>query len=66
MHSHKIFERKLKKVLKTDLFAIFATGFNREQVAITLKTKILKNFISVFRDRKFYPRGSRDVSRENL
>ena len=33
-------------------------------VAGTLKTKILKNFVSVFRDWKFYPQGSREVSRE--
>ena len=30
------------------------------------KTKILKIFLSVFRNWKFYPRGSREVSRKNL
>ena len=46
--------------------AIFAPGLCREQVARTLKTKILKNFLSVFCNWKFYPRGSREVSRENF
>ena len=35
-------------------------------VARTLKTKIWKIFLSVFRDWKFYPRESHEVSRENL
>ena len=30
------------------------------------KTKVWKNFLSVFRDWKFYPRESREMSRENL
>ena len=30
------------------------------------KTKFWKNFLSVFRDWKVYPRGSRELSRENL
>ena len=36
------------------------------QATKTLKDKILKNFLSVFRDWKVYPRGSRELSRENL
>ena len=31
-----------------------------------LKTKLWKNFLSVFRDWKVYPRGSRELSHENL
>ena len=46
--------------------ASFAIGLSREQVARTLKTKILKNFLSVFRDWKFYPWGSLEISRKNL
>ena len=46
--------------------AIFTTELSRKQVARTLKTKILKNFLSVFRDWKFYPRGSHEVNCENL
>ena len=34
--------------------------------AKTLKDKIVKNFLSVFRDWKVYPWGSRELSRENL
>ena len=36
------------------------------QAAKTLKDKIVKNFLSVFRDWKVYPRGSRELSRKNL
>ena len=32
----------------------------------TLKDKIVKNFLSVFRDWKVYLRGSRELSRENF
>ena len=46
--------------------AIFATGLSHKQVTRTLKTKILKNFLSFFRDWKFYLRGSHEVSCENL
>ena len=46
--------------------AIFAIGLSHEQAARTLKTKILKNFLSVFHDWKFYPWGSLERSRENL
>ena len=34
--------------------------------AKTLKDKIVKKILSVFRDWKVYPRGSRELSRENL
>ena len=34
--------------------------------AKTLKNKIMKNFLRVFCDWKVYPRGSRELSRENL
>ena len=34
--------------------------------AKTLKDKIVKNFLSVFRDWKVYPRGSHELSRKNL
>ena len=36
------------------------------QAAKTLKVKIVKNFLSVFRDWKVYPRWSCKLSRENL
>ena len=36
------------------------------QAAKTLKDKILKNFLSVFRDWKVYPWENRELSRENL
>ena len=36
------------------------------QATKTLKDKIEKKFLSVFRDWKVYPRGSRELSRENL
>ena len=36
------------------------------QAAKTLKVKIVKNFLSVFRDWKVYPQGSRELSHENL
>ena len=39
-----------------------ATG----QATKTLKDKILKNFLSVFRDWNVYPRGSCELSHENL
>ena len=59
------FEGKLKSFKNWPICAkhtIFATELSHKQVAKTLKTKILKNFPSVFRDWKFYPRGSRKVS----
>ena len=73
MNSHK-FEGKTEKVLKT-VFEMQNTRFSRlKQVAIkspgqaakTLKDKIVKIFLSVFCDWKVYPRGSRELSRENL
>ena len=36
------------------------------QAAKTLKVKIVKKFLSVFRDWKVYSRGSRELCRENL
>ena len=36
------------------------------QAAKTLKDKIVKIFLSVFCDWKVYPRGSHELSRENL
>ena len=74
MNSHKKFEGKLKTILKTT-FTVQNTRFSRlkwvanktlGQATKTLKDKILKNFISVFRDWKVYPWGSRELSRENL
>ena len=34
--------------------------------AKTLKDKIVKKILSVFRDWKVYPRGSRELNHENL
>ena len=62
------------KDLKTD-FKIQNTRFSRlkwvankspELAAKTLKDKIVKNFLSVFRNWKVYPRESRELSHENL
>ena len=36
------------------------------QAAKTLKVRIVKNFLSVFRNYKVYPQGSRELSHENL
>ena len=64
----------LRKILKT-LFETQNTCFSRLKwvanklpglAAKTLKDKIVKNFLSVFRDWKVYPRGSRKLSHENL
>ena len=74
MNSHKKFEGKPKKILKT-AFTMQNTRFSRlkwvanktpSQAAKTFKDKILKNFLSVFHDWKVYPQGSRELSRENL
>ena len=74
VNSHKKFEGKLKKVLKTAL-TVQNTRFSRLKwvtnktpglAAKTRKDKIVKNFLSVFRNWKVYPRGSRELSRENL
>ena len=73
MKSHKS-SRETQKVFKTALFAQNTRFLRLNQdaskspgpVARTLKTKILKIFLSVFRDWKFYPQGSREVSCENL
>ena len=74
MNSHKKFKGKLKKILKTT-FTVQNMRFSRlckspESRQIHLpkhfKTKVLKNFLSVFRDWKSYSRGSHELSRENL
>ena len=74
MNSHKKFEGKLKKILKT-AFTVQNTRFSRlckspESRQIHppkhFKTKVLKNFLSVFRDWKSYSRESGKLSRENL
>ena len=64
-------ERKTEKVLKNCLWnakhAFFATETSRlGKPPKHLKSKLWKNFLCVFRDWKFYPRGSRELSRENL
>ena len=69
------FEGKLKKNLKTaPIFAkhaFFAIEVSHHKVASssrqnTQRQNFLKNFLSVFRGWKVYPRGSRGLSRENL
>ena len=74
VNSHKNSRENTKKVLKT-LFEMQNTCFSRLKwvtnkspglAAKTLKDKIVKNFLSVFRDWKVYPQGSRELSRENL
>ena len=44
----------------------WVTNKSPELVAKTLKDKIVKNFLSVFRNWKVYPQESRELSRENL
>ena len=71
MNSHKKFEGKLKKILKTaPIFAkhvFFATEVSRQvKPPKHSKTEFWKKFLSVFRDWKIYPWGSRELSRENL
>ena len=72
--SHKKSREKLKKFKKT-VFETQNTHFSRlkqvankslGQAAKTLKVKIVKNFLSVFCYWKVYPRGSRELSCENL
>ena len=76
-HNWKVYPRGSHELSRKNLCVPLATGpFTREQVAKinklqglaakTLKDKILKNFLSVFRDWKVYPRGSRELSRKNL
>ena len=74
VNSHKNLKKMLRKILKT-LFETQNTRFSRLKwvankspglAAKTLKDKIVKNFLSVFRDWKVYPWGSRELSRENL
>ena len=58
------------KSLKTDLFVQNTRFLWLSQVASKLpehsRQKFWKIYLSVFRDWKFYPQGSREVSRENL
>ena len=73
MNSHKS-SRENWKHLKNDLYAQNHAISRLSQVARksprlvarTLKTKIWKIFLNVFRDWKFYPWESCKVSRENL
>ena len=69
------FEGKTENDLKTALIsakhAIFATETSRQKVARSSRQntqgqKFEKNFLSVFRDWKVYPRESRKLSRKNL
>ena len=66
---------KIEKDLKTaPIFAkhvFFATEVSRHKDASssrqnTQRQKFEKNFLSVFRDWKVYPRGNRELSRQNL
>ena len=74
MNSHKNSREKLKCFKKNAQFAQ-NTRFSRlSQVACqspgpaarTVERKLVKNFLSVFRDWKVYLRDSREVSRKNL
>ena len=74
VNSHKNLRENTEKVLKT-LFETQNTRFSRLKwvankspglAAKTLKDKIVKKFLCVFRDWKVYPRGSRELSRKNL
>ena len=74
MNSHKKFEGKLKKILKT-AFTVQNTRFSwlckspeSRQIHPPkhFKTKVLKNFLSVFHNWKSYSRESHERSRENL
>ena len=60
---------KTKPIFATHAF--FTTGVSRQQVAKTSRQNTQrqnceKNFLSVFRDWKVYPRGGRKLSHENL
>ena len=71
----KIRGKILKKKIKKTLFETQNTRFSRLKwiankspglAAKSLKDKIVKKFLSVFRDWKVYPRGSCELSHENL
>ena len=75
VNSQKKSREKLKKKIKEIVFETQNMRFSRlrwvtnkspGQAAKTLKDKIVKNFLSVFRDWKVYPQGSRKLSHENL
>ena len=56
--------KKLSLKRKTCVFCDW--NKSPRQAAKTLKVRIVKKFLSVFRDYKVYSRGSRELSRENL
>ena len=65
MNSHKMFEGNSKGFKNWHIYAkhaIFTTGLSHKPVARTLKTKILKNFLSFFRDWDIDPPVSREKS----
>ena len=74
VNSHKKFERKLKRFKNWPSFCqtrIFwdwgeSPTSHQGKPPKHSKTKLWKNFLSVFRDWKVYPRGSRELSYENL
>ena len=74
VNSHKKSREKLKKFKETVFetqnmrFSQLKQVANKSlgQAAKTLKVKIVKKFLSVFCDWKVYPRGSRELSCENL
>ena len=75
MNSHIKFEGKLKNIFKklpslckTRVFRSLDKSPDSRQIHLPkhFKSKVLKNFLSIFRDWKPYSRGSRELSRENL
>ena len=74
VNSHKKFERKLKRFknwpsfCQTRIFWDWGESPTSRQGKPPKhsKTKLWKNFLSVFRDWKVYPRGSRELSCKNL
>ena len=71
VNSHKKFEGKLKRFLKTDPLFAKHTGFSRlgwvtSKSPKHSKSKLWKKFLSVFRNWKVYLRGSRELSHKNL
>ena len=74
VNSHKNSRENTEKVLKT-LFETQNTRFSQLKwvanklpglATKTLKDKIVKNLLCVFRDWKIYPQGSRELSRKNF
>ena len=62
-----LFEINIEKEPLCAKHAIFATKSSCQgKPRNTSKTRCLKIFLSVFRDWKVYPRGSRKLNRENL